>query len=140
MFSSNQELKISGDSLEDLLMILEFGMTYSGLKERLTRRDKPTSLIFQITNTGKFCIGDCFKENIKEGWEFFPFDYDIEILARVILQTINKAKLNNEYCGGDGSSRKGFIMQHCESSNEEDIKNAWIGDLVFTPFYTYYAK
>ena len=144
MFSSNQELRVSGSlsDIEYLKQSLDFGLTISGVKNCLLREHKPTFVVYQITEDGNFCVGHALKETKKEGWEFFPFDYDLDVLARIIKQHLEKQK-NFEEFGGDGTTRKGFLMRQCPdlySSEEEGIKNPWFGTLVFEPFSCYYAK
>lgn len=145
MFSSNQELKVSGPlQTEYIESALNFALHYSGQDKHLSKAEQERGclIVYQITNRGSYCIGWGFEE-VPEGWERFSFDFDVEIVSRLIKQQIEKCDLANDYEGFDGSAHKGFIMcdmSHSFDAEERGITNPFYGIVEFAPFYCYYAK
>lgn len=141
MFSSNQILEVSGDlghenSIKDAL---GFAINLSG-KEAFTRETNPAKCVFQTTNDGRFCIGKIWSSP-KEGWSEFPFDYDLDIISKIIIQHLEKQKII--YTGGDGSHYKGFLMKTIPNSfakEENGIINPTYGIVSFEPFTCFYHK
>lgn len=137
MFSSNQIIKISGElRKEDILNALKFAMKAYG-EEPFTRNEKPVAITYQETNDGKYCLG--FGE--REGWKNFPFSYNLEIIAEIIIDRLSNQKIND--FGYDGSYHKGFIMENIEQSfshEENGIINPFFGIVSFKPFTCFYAK
>lgn len=140
MFSSNQTLEISGDirHKNDLRDALEYALKKAGDYECFTRRDRPTKCVFQITKYGGYCIGWCSHDSKpEEGWTEFQFDFDIDIIAKIIEQHLTKCKVDE--CGGDGSNSKGYLLKRLEH-NESDVKEPFYGIVVIYPYNCYYAK
>lgn len=143
MFSSNQILEISGpiNNEEYLLNALGFALKTSGDVEYFTRTDKPTKCVYQITEDGTYCIGWAFGRMIESGWNEFPFDFDLKIIAQIIVKHLSKQDVK---CSGwDGSHEKGFLMKAIETSysDEKDgIKNPSRGIVKFKPFICFYHK
>ena len=134
MFSSNQVFQISG-SMEQLEMSLRFVLDFSGQ----SRRD----LVFQITDDGKYCIGWKSDTGTK-GWQQFQFDFDVSIVARIIIQHLRKQEdVESGYEEFDGSTGEGFIMNHIPnifSDEWQGIKNPFYGIVYFAKFSNFYAK
>ena len=84
MFSSNQVFEISG-SMDQLPIALQFALDYSDHARAMTQREieRGCKLVYQIAKDGKYCIGWAFKD-IQEGWQEYPFDFDVEIVAQPI--------------------------------------------------------
>lgn len=140
MFSSNQTLEISGDIRHenDLRDALEYALKKSGYYDRLTRRENATNCTFQITEHGGYCIGRRWKgDKLKEGWTEFQFDFDIDIIAKIIEQHLAKCEVDE--CGGDGSNSKGYLLKRLEY-NEPGVKAPEYGIVVIYPYNCYYAK
>lgn len=145
MFSSNHILTVTGclEHSNDLYNALEFGLKSSGWLERFMKDDH-FKCIYQIVND-TYCIG-WHNPNYKlpEGWNEFPFDFDLEIISRIISQHIDKFPMPMIMeMGYDGSCEKGFIMNNIEhgfNSEEKGIKNPWYGIVSFEPYTCFYAK
>lgn len=145
MFSSNQVLEISGDLGLDngscqLPAALEFALKFSGHLETFNRKDRPAKCVYQITEDGKYCIGWNFN-GLEEGWNEFPFDFDIEIISRIIKQHLEKYEIEDS--GYDGSHYKGFIMKSIPNymgSEYDKIKKPFYGIVEFRPYTCFYAK
>jgi hypothetical protein len=144
MFSSNQILEISGclSHKDELKHTLEFAIKASGWYEPMTRTEKPCPCTYQITEDGKYCIG----WGEKEGWNKFPFDFDVDIIAKIVGQHLEKQELRyDENCldGWDGSYSKGFLMKVIDNSfsdSVDGIKNSFYGIVSFKPYTCFYAK
>ena len=148
MFASNQQIKITGE-YHDIPLVLGFALKLSGYDKNLTRSEieRGCKLVYQITKSGKYCIGWGFKD-VPWGWQEYPFDFDIDIVSKIIEQHLKKhTPINDddyEITSGDGSTGRGFLMK-CpwmknEWENEEDIQNNFYCIVYFEPFYNYYAK
>ena len=145
MFSSNQELVITG-SLEQLEQALRFAMAYSGQAEHLTpaEQKRGCKVVYQIAGN-MYAIGWGF-ENVPEHWKEWDFDFDYDIVSRVIQQFIEKKKdtVDNAYREFDGTSRIGFKMHNIDDYNvwEEDgkLKNCFYGIVAFEPYWNFYSK
>ena len=145
MFSSNQKFEISGGIVDitELKTVLEFALKYNGAYNSLTRTTNPTKYIYQIGKDGKYYLGIDYGSNYLGEWKEYPFDFDIEIVARIILQHLNKQEINyEEYEDYDGTIEKGFVIKTIEDTYENDEK---INDLhkcivVIEPYTVFYAK
>lgn len=146
MFSSNQVLKISG-KLNNVEKVLKFALEYSGNIKDLEKSEKERGclLVYQITNKGYYCIGWGFKD-VPKGWSVYPFDFEIDIVSKLIIQQLNKLDYNDgKYDCYDGSIEHGFLMSsiegmHYEYLEEKGIINPSYGIVIFEPFINYYAK
>ena len=141
MFSSNQVLEISGclSHEGELENALKFGMIFSGEIEYLTRQKDPAKLIYQIAGN-KYCIGTCYSK-IPNGWEAYSFDFDVDIVSRIIIQFLNKFEKLTDFW--DGSYEKGFLMKcipECLGDELNGIKEPFYGLLSFEPFTCFYSK
>ena len=131
MFSSNQKLLISGSlDLFDIREALFFG---------ITKAARSNNYCFQISTDDKqFCIGAKYGDELPKGWNDFSFDFDIDIVARVIKQHLEKQEI--QYENQDGSYEKGFLMKNIESNYKEKIKNSFYGIVSFEPYTNFYSK
>lgn len=149
-FSSNQILQVSG-KLDDIETALSFALKLSGHDKNLTQkeRDRGCKLVYQITTSGRYCIGWGFGE-APSGWSEYPFDFQTDIVAKIIAQYLKKQKhINaNKYDDYDGSCGDGFIMKHDDSIYDWDknkvgtchIENPNYCIVYFQAFKNYYAK
>lgn len=144
MFSSNQILKISGNlsdfNNEEIYNALEFALKLSRNLENFTRKNEPLKCVYQITQSGKYCIGWAYND-VKDGWNEFPFDFDLNIISLIIAKHLKNQKVNRDIW--DGSYAKGFIMKAIPEtlSNEyEGIKNSFYGIVEFSPYTCFYSK
>lgn len=145
MFSSNQILEISGDlsHLDELESALEFALKYSGQAKNMMQEeiDRGCKLVYQITEDGKYCIGWSFKE-VPEGWNEYPFRFEVDIVSRIIRQHLESFPKGNENLY-DGSYSKGFVMKCIEesmSSEKDGIKKPFYGIVYFKPYTCFYSK
>ena len=142
MFSSNQVLRISGE-YSQLADALQFAMDYSEHSRHFNEEDRKRGckMVYQITDDGKYCVGWAFKD-VPEGWTEFQFDFQVDIVAKIIVQFLKKHEIkDSEFDYGDGSSYRGFIMKSFRDSEERmNIKNSFYGIVYFESFVTYYAK
>lgn len=158
MFSSNQELKISGElDKESVIAAVSAALIFSGEMEKTYNTKR--KLYYQISKGGHYCIGAYTEdpENPLEGWEKFSFDasvygisqYALEMIALHIIEYLNNqdyTEVLKEYSGGGGGLEKGFLMEpvlYCSEYSmpeKERIKNPWRGIVSFEPFACYYAK
>lgn len=134
MFSSNQILQISGDlnHENELKNALEFALNLDN-----TRLE---SIVYQITEDRRYCIG-WYYENIPDGWTKFQFDFNSEIVAKIIAQHLEKFPKEEGFW--DGSYSKGFLMKIIDESlaNESNgIKNPFYGIVSFEPYTCFYSK
>lgn len=135
MFSSNQVFEISG-SMDQLELALRFAIEYdeSNIKH----------LVYQITEDGKYCIGWTPERELIKGWNKFQFDFDYEIVSRIIVQFLNKQeKQDSMYDSFDGSTDVGFLMKNIPdlfSDEYEGIKQPFYGIVSFEVFSNFYAK
>ena len=135
MFSSNQVFEISGD-FSQLQSALEFAVDYD--------ETSGNQLVYQTTEDGKYCIGWKPDSGPTKGWENFQFDYDSEIVAKIIVQFLEKQKYEESpYEYFDGSTDIGFVMENIPDvfgDEYEGIKNPFYGIVSFKPFMNFYAK
>jgi len=131
MFSSNQKFIISGE-LTDLEPTLKFAMELY--------EPGSSTLCFQITEDGRYCIG----YGCQEGWTKFQFDFDYHIIAEIIKQHFNKLpKTKSKYDSYDGSTYKGFIMKAIPETfadKEDGIVNPFFGIISIGPYECFYSK
>ena len=145
MFSSNQILEISGLLEPNYIeSALKFALHLSGEDEHLSKEEQARGclLTYQIASTGSYCIGWGY-EHVPEGWERFSFDFDYEIVSRLIKQQLEKQDTTNGFEHGDGTNKKGFLMKVINksmSAESRGIKNPFYGIVEFEPYYCYYAK
>lgn len=133
MFSSNQKLEISGE-YDQLKSALEFALKLDG-----TDFDK---LCYQTTEDGKFCIGWLSGSGLASGWKRFQFDFDTDIVSKIIIQFLSKQKQKG-YAGFDGSTEKGFVMRAIPetfSDLSDGIQNPFYGIVSFKAFTCFYSK
>lgn len=133
MFSSNQKLEVSGE-YDQLKSALEFALKLEG-----TDFD---DLCYQTTEDRKFCIGWMSGNGLASGWEKFQFDFDLEIVSRIIVQFLSKQK-QKDMQGFDGSKVKGFVMKAIPetfSDFENGIQNPFYGIISFEIFTCFYSK
>ena len=135
MFASNQVLELSGD-YSQLKKALEFAIEYA--------ENRFNHLVYQITEDGRYCIGWSPQGNIPKGWQKFSFDFDAEIVSRIIIQTLEKHHSKSSlYDGCDGSTDYGFLMEvipQMFSDEYEGIKNPFYGIVSFKSYKNFYAK
>lgn len=137
MFSSNQQLKISG-GFEDLLNTLNFALELSEIEDMCTREDNPCKVCFQISKNNEYCIGT-YLNKLPSGWKDFSFDYDCNLMNLSIIQFFyNKHVECEEY--GDGTNEKGFLLENITYKDSENIENCWSGKIKISVFNNYYAK
>lgn len=140
MFSSNQVLSISGSLADpdEIKEALKFALKVE--RGHLNKRSED-KIVYQIAGN-KFCIG-WFYDKPEEGWQKFQFDFDADIVSRIIQQFLAKQDwIKSGYEGADGSLEKGFIMKcfSYEEFNNDEIKNSDYGIVYFEPFTCFYAK
>ena len=143
MFSSNQVFQISGD-FRQLESALQFALEYSDNAKNMTKKemDRGCKLVFQITDSGKYCIGWGFGE-VPEEWSEYQFDFEVPIVSKIIEQHIKKLPVpHSGYEWADGSTSVGFIMKSVKETFGEDmdIKNAFYGIVYFEPYCNFYSK
>lgn len=145
MFSSNQEFAISGRlSPEYIEKVLKIALDLSGQSVHLSReeRERGCMLVYQITPSGSYCIGWGF-EHCPAGWSEFQFDFDYEIVARLIKQQLEKCPVDESEDWGDGSYTPGFLakaIRETFASESGGIKSPSYGIVEFQPFTCFYSK
>lgn len=142
MFSSNQILEVSGciEHSGELKNALEFALNASDNLELFTRSENPGKCVFQITEDGRYCIGWAYG-NVKQGWNEFQFDFDIDIISQIISKHLQKQDIVRGMW--NGSYSKGFIMKVIPtnmSSEYNGIKEPFYGIVEFKPYTCFYAK
>ena len=140
MFASNQILEFSGCLSHDgeLKRALEFAIKASDWYEPFTRTKNHCKCTYQITEDGRYCIG---RGGEKDGWNEFPFDFDLEIISRIIVQHLEKQEI--EQYGLDGTCLKGYHMKAIPESfadEENGIKKPNYGIVQFKKHTCFYAK
>ena len=141
MFSSNQILEISG-SMDQLSTALQFALDYSDHARAMTpkERERGCKLVYQIADDGKYCIGWAFKDT-RKGWQEYPFDFDVYIVAGIIAQHLHKMETpDNGFEWADGSNSEGFLMKVIDDDENGNIKNPFYGIVSFEKFGCFYAK
>ena len=109
MFSSNQKLEVSGclSHKDELYTALEFALKISGNLSAFNNVTKADiRCVYQITNDGRYCIGKSYGKP-EDGWNEFPFDFDLSIISQIIIKHLNKQHIN--YSGYDGGYEKGRL-------------------------------
>ena len=142
MFSSNQVLEFSGCLCHrgELYNALEFALKASGKLDCFTRTDRPAKCVYQITEDGRYCIGWVF-DGVKEGWNEFPFDFNLNIISQIIKKHLEKQEVIRDMWGG--SYDKGFIMKVIPESLSMEcngIKEPFYGIVEFSPYTCFYSK
>lgn len=134
MFSSNQILQVSGSLDEEQIRnALEYAIKLYSLPS------PPTGTFgWQISRGGKYCIG---WSNIGPAWKDYPFCFDTTIVARIILQWLQKQDVTISG-QADGAYEKGFLMQAVNADFDYDtpIQDSFYGIVSFEPFVNFYAK
>lgn len=145
MFSSNQILEISGSlsHSDELETALEFALKYSGEARHMKQEeiDRGCKLLYQITEDGKYCIGWGYK-NVPEGWQEYPFRFQIDIVSKIIRQHLESFSEEEENCY-EGSYRKGFVMKCIEEDMSDEragIKNPFYCIVYFEHYTCFYSK
>ncbi len=135
MFSSNQKFEISGD-YSQLKLALDFALKFED--------SNLSHMCYQITKDGKYCIGWAPEGRPEHGWKNYDFDFDTEIVSKIIKQTLDKFEAEKSgYEWADGSTDKGFIMRAIPdyfSDDWEGIKHPFYGIIYFEPYTNFYAK
>ena len=135
MFSSNQKLEISGD-YSQLEETLYFILKFEGSSTK--------NMCYQITDDGKYCLGWAPEGKPENGWTNFQFDFDTEIVSKIIIQTLHKFNAEKSgYEWADGCTDRGFLMKNILnffSDEWEGIKKPFYGIVYFEPFTNFYAK
>lgn len=142
MFSSNQTLEISGDLYHenDLRNAIEYTLKKSGWYECFMRENDRVKCAYQTTEYGGFCLGrGSFRGKEEECWTDFQFDFDIDIIAKIVEQHLKKQDIPNEFYGGDGSTSKGFLIKQIDYQ-ADGVKNHHEGIIIIYPYCCYYAK
>lgn len=145
MFASNQELTITG-SMSQLKDALIFAMRYSGQDEHLSEseRKRGCKVVYQIAGN-KYAIGWGFG-NVPAHWKEWDFDFDYDIVSRIIEQFIQKNRdtiKRSPWDGFDGSSELGFKMENIKDwalPLQEGLQNGFYGIVSFEPYWNFYAK
>lgn len=143
MFSSNQVLEISGciQHVGELLNALEFALKASGNLISFTRTNKPSKCVYQITEDGRYCIGWSIYDEIINGWNEYPFDFDLSIISQIITKHLENQQIKIGMW--DGGYAKGFIMRAIPVSIgviSNGIKNPFYGIVEFSPYTCFYSK
>lgn len=140
MIFDNQILKISG-SIEykgELAFALEFALRMSGYLDEM--RAHTVKCVYQITDDGRYCIGWSWEE-AKDGWNEYPFDFELWQIAWEISSFLRRQKFETESFGR--KFRKGFIMMliHEKTKTEYNgIKSPFYGIVEFRPYTCFYSK
>lgn len=145
MFSSNQVLEISGclSDVNELFSALEFALKFSDNLlsfKNVTKAD--IKCVYQITKDGRYCIGKAYGKP-ENGWNEYPFDFDISIISQIIAQFLKKQPIKNKYDYGDGTYENGFIMRVIPESmsyESNGIKNPFYGIVEFESYVCFYSK
>lgn len=144
MFSSNQILEVSGSlhNTEYLYTALEFALKLSGYINSftVTRKDKPSKCVYQITEDGRYCIGWAYGE-VEKGWSEFPFEFDLSIISQIIIKHLQKQEIKKDIW--EGSYEKGFLMKYVVDSLSDErngIKKPFYAIVEFCPYTCFYAK
>lgn len=150
IFASNQKFSVSGmNTPENIAAVLDFGIRLSGHHDIFTRKENRILPAFLDTGSGMYVIGHGRKKDVWNEqpvkWQSFPFDYDPDILARVVSQWLNgQPRPFSEYEGADGLLETGFLCQSVSELNydeREQLGSDWYnGILCFRPFANFYAK
>jgi len=140
MFSGNQVLEVTGD-MSSLADALSFAIKLYGYDEHLTPSEieRGCKIVYQITADGKYCIGHAFQE-VPDGWKEYPFDFDIDIISKIIVQHLNKTEAVNQVSGREGSKYKGFLMACEDTSWTSGIVNVNHNIVYFHPYILYRGK
>ena len=140
-------IKISGD-FKDLDKALLFALRFTGNEKNMTKSEikRGCKLCYQITKSGRYCIGWGFKD-VPDGWKEYPFDFDVDIVSQIIIQYLKKNEpiktIDDEmdvYYGGDGTIVKGFLMQNDYEEIYNDVNQSFYLIVAFEPYYHYYGK
>lgn len=121
---------------------LQFALEMSGEVKNLSKSEQERGclLTYQITDNGKYCIGWSFKEP-QRGWQVYPFDFDVHIVAELIAQFLMKQpRPETHYDFSDGSTAKGFLMEHGHWGHKSGIEEPFYCIVSFELFINFYAK
>ncbi|MCQ2749092.1 MAG: hypothetical protein MJ246_03685 [Clostridia bacterium] len=147
MFSSNQVLEVSGDLSKfsnQLSEAIRFAFAMYGLLDDRDKNEvrKDFKLIYQITDDGKYVLGQCYKQ-VPDGWTDFNIKVNIEIITILIRAHLRDAKYDFSE-NLDGSYEEGFLMkcipENESSENLRGIKNPYYGIVSFESFVNFYSK
>lgn len=138
MFSSNQKLVISG-TFDQLQSTLKFVLDHSEDKH----------ICYQITKN-KYCLGWMLYNNTgkyyaPDGWVEYKFDFDLNIVSKIIIQELKK--MDKKECGYetyDGScNSNGFLIKpipNMFSDKWHGIENPFYGIITIERYTNFYAK
>ena len=135
MFSSNQVLSVSGElDIKYIKHCLSFALQLAGYDY-----NSPTSICtWQITEDGRYCIGWA-SGSIPNGWNSYPFDFDIDIISNIILEHLKNNDLYHDSC----AECSGFYMNvipETLAEKEDGIIKPFYGLVSFTPYLCVYSK
>lgn len=160
MFSSNQIFDVSCRP-QDLERVIAFGVEcYNASANIFTRLDGRIKMAFAEPVPGVYAIGTGsmqpyqigpnkgWSAKIGRGWTDYPFDYDPEIIAKVIGQWLEKNPPGRETRPDtDGSVHPGIRVRclssiHSELPPPHELLNwDWMDAiLLFTPCWMRYDK
>lgn len=147
MFSSNQVLSISGGHEDELNKALEFALTYTDDYSHGRFKSKKARFLYQTSSAGEYLIRIGYGDDRtwENGWKEYDFDFDVDIIAKIIMGFLVKQDYPPYGAFGDGSLHKGFIIRSAEELWDErsrtisdDILRET--DLVISPYWAFYHK
>lgn len=121
---------------------LQFALEYSGNLLTPERKEAGHMLLYQISTENKFCIGWGI-DNIKDGWEPFPFEFDIDAVSQMIIQHLVTIPAPSRGYDDEGIVKKGFLMKKPKEKLGGDlygIRNVFNCIITFEPWEIYYSK
>ena len=135
MFSSNQVLSVSGElDIKYIKHCLSFALQLAGYDY-----NNSTSICTcQITEDGRYCIGWA-SGSIPNGWNTYPFDFDIDIISSIILKHLkNKDRYNNSCAECSGFCMN--VIPETLAETENGIIKPFYGLVSFMPYLCIYSK
>ena len=160
MFCSNQVLDVSCET-RDLAKVIGFGVDlYNENANIFTRLDGRMKMAFSEPVPGVYAVGTGSMEpyqsgpnkgwaaEIGKGWTDYPFDYDPELVARIVEQWLGKNPPSDESRPRtDGTVRPG-IRVRCLRSIDHELPPPyeipgwdWMDAILFfTPCWMRYDK
>lgn len=140
MFSSNQRLVVSNElSTSNICCALRFALSIHYGAE-LDESEPLGRLSYQITEDGKYCIGEWFIP--VNGWSKVEQE-SLEGIASEICNFLSEQAADNPYKNLNGSSHKAFLMKIIPESlanKDNGIVEPFYGLVSFEPFYSYYSQ
>ena len=154
MFATNQIFEISG-KLEDLPAALDFAMRCAGYHKPMTRSIDRVACGYQITEKGVYCLGflgvkgrtaTYRKPGPYEGWTAYDFDYDPEIVSRIVMQWLKKQDVpTGSFDRCDGMHLDGFLLREIRNpykkdTSRYDLRNPQRGIISIQPYRNFYHQ